>query len=151
MSTFLGKYEVKADAKGRIFIPSGYRKLLPDGFRERVVMRHDTRSKCLIVYPEPVWVKKTEELKSRLDEWNPEDEEIIRQFTANAEWLDIDAQGRVLISKKKLESIGISNSEVLFVGEMDKFSIWSPGRYEQSQLQPEEFAERLQQKMTRKP
>jgi len=28
MSTFIGKYEAKADVKGRIFIPSAYRKLL---------------------------------------------------------------------------------------------------------------------------
>ena len=35
MSTFIGKYEAKADVKGRIFIPSTYRKLLPQDQRER--------------------------------------------------------------------------------------------------------------------
>ena len=44
MSTFIGKYEAKADVKGRIFIPSNYRKLLPDGEKERVVMRKDAEN-----------------------------------------------------------------------------------------------------------
>jgi len=44
MSTFIGKYEVKADVKGRIFIPSAYRKLLPDGEKERVGMRKSSIS-----------------------------------------------------------------------------------------------------------
>jgi len=55
MSTFIGKYEAKADVKGRIFIPSAYRKILPDGEKERVVMRKDAENDCLIVFPENVW------------------------------------------------------------------------------------------------
>ena len=54
MSTFIGKYEAKADVKGRVFIPSTYRKLLPGGERDRIVMQRDTENDCLILYPEQV-------------------------------------------------------------------------------------------------
>jgi hypothetical protein len=74
MSTFIGKYEAKADIKGRIFIPSVYRKLLPEGARERVVMRRDASNDCLVLYPEPVWNDIVLQLKNTLDEWNPEDQ-----------------------------------------------------------------------------
>ena len=98
MSTFIGKYELKADAKGRIFIPSVYRRLLPDTHREQVVMRKDAENACLIIYPVPVWNAKLEEFKSKLDEWDPVDQLLLMQFVSEAEWLDIDSQGRVLIT-----------------------------------------------------
>jgi MraZ protein len=150
MSTFIGKYEAKADIKGRIFIPSAYRKLLPDGERERIVMRKDAENDCMILFPEHVWTKKVEDFKSKLDEWNPQDQLLLMQFVSDAEWLDIDSQGRVLISKKNLQTIGIENSEVLFVGMIDRFAVWSKSRYEQVKISPSDFAAMLKEKMMRK-
>ncbi|MFV0470968.1 MAG: division/cell wall cluster transcriptional repressor MraZ [Paludibacteraceae bacterium] len=147
MSTFIGKYEAKADTKGRIFIPSVYRKLLPEGGRERVVLREDPDNDCLVIYPEPVWNKKVETLQSTLDEWNPDDQMLLIQFVADAEWLDIDSQGRILIPKKTLELISLGNNEVLFVGMMDRFTLWGKQYYEQNKLSSAQFAEKLKDKM----
>jgi len=150
MSVFIGKHEAKADVKGRIFIPSVYRKILPEGERDRLVMREDADNDCLILYPESVWNEKVENLKSKLDEWNSEDEMLLMQFVSDAEWLEIDSQGRVLIPKKYLESIGIENSEILFVGMMDRFALWGRTRYESAKYSTEKFAEKLREKMVRK-
>ena len=150
MSTFIGKYEAKADVKGRIFIPSAYRKLLPDGEREKVVMRRDAENECMILYPEHVWNAKVEQLKATLDEWNPADQMLLMQFVADAEWLDIDSQGRVLISKRHLQSIQVENNEVLFTGMNDRFAVWSRSRYEQTLLPQNDFARRLSERMMKK-
>jgi MraZ protein len=147
MSTFIGKYEAKADVKGRIFIPSAYRKLLPDGERERVVMRRDTENDCLVLFPEHVWNEKVGDFKCKLDEWNPADQLLLMQFVSDAEWVDIDSQGRVLISKKNLQAIGIENSEVLFVGMIDRFAVWSKTRYEQVKISATDFTALLKEKM----
>jgi MraZ protein len=147
MSTFIGKYEAKADVKGRIFIPSAYRKLLPDGERERVVMRRDAENDCWVIFPESVWNEKVEDFKLRLDEWNPVDQLLLMQFVSDAEWLDIDSQGRVLISKKNLMAIGVENSEVLFVGMIDRFAVWSKTRYEQAKMSNVDFANLLKERM----
>lgn len=147
MSTFIGKYEAKADVKGRIFIPSAYRKLLPDGERERIVMRRDAENDCMILYPEHVWNTKVEGLKANLDEWNPEDQMILMQFVSDAEWLDIDSQGRILIAKRHLQSIAVESSEVLFVGMIDRFAVWSKVRYEQVKMSQADFAKVLKQRM----
>ncbi len=147
MSTFIGKYEAKADVKGRIFIPSAYRKLLPDGERERVVMRKDAENDCMILFPERVWAAKVEDFKSKLDEWNPTDQLLLMQFVSDAEWLDIDSQGRVLISKRNLQLIGIENQEVLFVGMLDRFAVWSKNRYEQIKMPSADFAALLKERM----
>ena len=151
MSTFIGKYEAKADVKGRIFIPSNYRKLLPDGEKERVVMRKDAENDCLIVFPEHVWNEMVQDLKTNLDEWNPEDQMLLMQFVSDAEWLDIDSQGRILLSKKNLQAIGIDNAEVLFVGMIDRFAVWSKVRYEQTRMPATDFSKKLKEKMMKRP
>ena len=150
MSTFIGKYEAKADIKGRIFIPSVYRKLLPEGERERVVLRKDAGNDCLIIYPEHVWNTMLAELQAKLDVWNPTDVLLMSQFTEDAEWLDIEALGRVLLTKKNLQAIGVDNAEVLFVGMIDRFAVWSKSRYEQSRLAPADFAALLKERMMKK-
>jgi MraZ protein len=150
MSTFIGKYEAKADAKGRIFIPSAYRKLLPDGEKERVVIRKDAENDCLVVFPESIWNAKVEDFKSKLDEWNSVDQLLLMQFVSDAEWLDIDSQGRILISKKNLLAIGVENSDFLFVGMIDRFAIWCKSKYEQARMTPADFAALLKERMLKK-
>lgn len=148
MTSFIGKYDAKADVKGRVFIPSVYRKILP-GEKDRLVMRKDADTDCLVLYPEEVWNKKIDELRANLDEWNADDQLLLMQFVSDAEWLEIDSQGRVLISKRYLELIGIENNEVLFVGMMDRFAIWGRSRYESAKLSANDFAAKLRAKMQR--
>lgn len=150
MSTFIGKYVVKADVKGRVFIPAVYRKHLLELDRERIVMRRDTENECLVLYPISVWNAKVEEFKTKLDEWNPIDQLLLMQFVSDAEWLDIDSQGRVLIPKKHIEGIAVENSEVLFVGMVDRFAVWSKSKYEQAALSAPDFAALLKERMMKK-
>lgn len=147
MLTFIGNHSAKVDAKGRVFIPSGYRKILFDNNQERFVMRKDTDKECLILYPENVWNEKVKVLKANLDEWNGDDQLLLMQFVSDAEWLDIDNQGRVLISKRHLGMMSIESNEVLFVGMMDRIAIWSKKRYEQIKIPMVDFAQRIKEKM----
>ncbi len=148
MSTFLGKYEAKADVKGRVFVPSVYRKLLPDGEKERIVMRKDTDNDCLMIYPEHIWNTKVQALQQVLDEWNPDDQLLLMQFVSDAEWLDIDSQGRILLAKRHLQSIQVDNAEILFVGMIDRFAIWGRSHYENKKMLPVDFANLLKNRMS---
>lgn len=149
MLNFIGKQEAKADVKGRVFVPSTYRKLLPEADKERVVMRKDPENDFLVLYPVEVWNAMVQDLKSNLDEWNPEDQMLLMQFVSDAEWLDIDSQGRILISKRHLQAISVENNEILFVGMLDRIAVWSKTRYEQSLLAKQDFSSRLKSKMMR--
>lgn len=149
MLNFIGKQEAKADVKGRVFVPSTYRKLLPEADKERVVMRKDPENDFLVLYPVEVWNAMVQALKSNLDEWNPEDQMLLMQFVSDAEWLDIDSQGRILISKRHLQAISVENNEILFVGMLDRIAVWSKTRYAQSLLAKQDFSSRLKSKMMR--
>ena len=142
MSFFIGNCEAKTDAKGRVFLPSVYRRLLPDGERGRVVMRMDPENECLVLYPEGVWNRMVEELQGRLDEWDAEDRLLLMQFVSDAEWMDIDSQGRILIQKRFLSAIGAGQT-LLFVGMIDRIAVWGKERYESAKMGREDFARRL--------
>lgn len=149
MQTFVGNIEGRLDEKGRIFVPAVYRKILSEADSKRIVMRRDTDNACLMFYPEQVWNEKVEQLRQALDEWDPEDQLILMQFMADAEYMETDGQGRILLQKKNLETIG-AQQDVLFVGMLDRFALWAPEMFAEKRLSQSELAARLRAKMKRK-
>ncbi len=152
MSTFIGNIEVKADEKGRIFVPAGYRKILAEGDSRRIVMRRDTDNACLIFYPEQVWNEKVSALRNALDEWDPEDQLLLMQFMSDAEILEPDNQGRILLQKRNLECLndGQTTSDsngLVFVGMYDRFALWKPEVYAAKKLDQKDLAERIRRRM----
>ncbi|MBP5306611.1 MAG: division/cell wall cluster transcriptional repressor MraZ [Paludibacteraceae bacterium] len=142
MLLFIGNTEAKADAKGRIFIPASYRKQLAASGSGVLIMRKDPDSNCLMLYPQEVWTAKLEDLKSHLNEWDAGDQILLMQFVSEAEILEPDAQGRVLIPRKYLAMAGIE-SDALFVGGIDRFALWSPKEFERAKYEAKDFAARL--------
>ncbi len=99
-------------------------------------------------YPEQVWNEKVEQMRQTLDEWDPEDQLILMQFMADAEYMELDAQGRILLQKKNLETIG-AQQDVLFVGMLNRFALWTPDTFASKRLSQTELAARLRAKMTK--
>ena len=149
MQTFVGNIEARLDEKGRIFVPAAYRKILAEFESKRIVMRRDTDNECLMFYPESVWNEKVEQLRTSLNEWDPEDQLILMQFMADAEYLEMDGQGRILLQKKNLETIG-AQQDVLFVGILNRFALWTPETFANKRLSQTELAARLRAKMSKK-
>lgn len=146
MQTFVGNIDGRLDEKGRIFVPAIYRRILADSASKRIVMRRDTDNECLMFYPEEVWNEKVEQLRQALDEWDPEDQLILMQFMADAEYMEMDGQGRILLQKKNLETIG-AQQDVLFVGMLNRFALWAPEKFAEKRLSQTELAARLRAKM----
>lgn len=146
MTTFIGNISVRLDGKGRFFVPASYRKILLELGSDRLVMRRDTDNDCLVVYPEKVWNEHVEQLNSVLDEWNPEDQMLLMQFVAEASFLEMDSQGRVLLQKRELQQIGAEN-DLLIVGMMNRFVIWNKDVFEGKLLKQSDFAARLRSRM----
>ena len=142
MKTFLGKIDAKLDAKGRVFVPSVFRKVLSEEERECVVVRMEADEKYLVVYPESVWNRQVVELQSKLNEWDPEDQMLLMQFVGDAEVLEFDAQGRVLLPKRLQMRMGLEN-EIVFVGMVDRIAMWNKSVYEEQFAVKAKLSERL--------
>lgn len=143
MVRFLGNIEAKTDAKGRVFIPAGFRKQLQAASEERLVLRKDVFQDCLVLYPESVWFATQNQLRQRLNKWNAKHQQIFRQFVSDAEIMVPDGNGRILLPKRYLQMAGIQ-SDVRFIGVDNTIEIWAKERAEQPFMNPEEFSEALQ-------
>jgi MraZ protein len=93
-----------------------------------------------------VWQAKVSELRNELDEWNPEDQMILMQFMSEAEILDMDTQGRVLLQKKHLEMIG-AEQDIVFVGMLDRIAVWNPEVFADKQMPNQDLAALIRQRM----
>ncbi|MBR5203845.1 MAG: division/cell wall cluster transcriptional repressor MraZ [Bacteroidaceae bacterium] len=140
---FLGNSEAKTDIKGRIFLPAMFRKQLQAAAEECLIMRKDTYQDCLVLYPESAWNAQMNELRSRLDNWNPKHQMIFRQFVSDVEIITLDSNGRFLIPKRYLKLAHI-DQEVRIIGMDNTIEIWSKELADKPFMSPEDFGRELE-------
>lgn len=143
---FLGNIEAKMDAKGRVFFPASFRKILQSCGNERLVLRKDVFQPCLVLYPESVWNEQMDLMRSRLNRWNSRQQQVFRQFVSDVEIVTLDGNGRFLIQKRYQRMADITQ-DIKFVGMGDTIEIWSNQKAEQQQMTPEEFGLALEELM----
>ncbi len=143
MLQFLGNIEAKIDAKARIFVPAAFRKILQSSDQNTLILRKDIFQNCLILYPIQVWEEEVAKLRSRLNRWDKEQQALFRQFVVDAERLEMDTNGRILIPKRYCQMVGIT-SDVRFLGVDNTIEIWTNDSLEQTLVPADDFSSRIQ-------
>lgn len=143
MLQFLGNIEAKIDAKARVFVPAVFRKILQSSNENTLILRKDIFQNCLVLYPLQVWEEEVAKLRSRLNRWDKEQQALFRQFVVDAERLEIDTNGRILIPKRYCQMVGIS-SEVRFLGVDNTIEVWTNDTLEQTLIPADDFSSRIQ-------
>jgi MraZ protein len=147
MAHFLGEFECKLDAKGRMMVPVGLKKQLPEADKEGLVINRGFE-KHLVIYTRREWDKIVEDL-SKLNAYEKKTREFIRYFTRGASELSLDAAGRVLLPKSLLEYAGI-NADVVLACQFNKIEVWAQEAYDtQIDNEPENFANLAEEVMGR--
>lgn len=144
---FSGNFEAKLDAKNRVFIPAGFRRLLQSSLQQEdclLYLRKDIFQDCIVLYPEPVWEAELIQLRSRLNKYDPEQQDVYRQFMLEAECVEMSANGRVLLPKRLLAMVGI-DSEVRFLGVDDTIEIWPKAALEAPRMSAEAFQSKIKE------
>ena len=140
---FVGNTEAKTDAKGRVFLPSSFRKILQAEGEEGLFLRKDIFQPCLVIYPRSVWDEQLNLLRSRLNRWNAAHQQLFRQFVADVEQIALDGNGRFLIPKRYMKMAGIEGT-VRFIGMDDTIEIWNADSAESAFMETGEFARQLE-------
>lgn len=135
---FYGNIEAKSDLKGRVFLPSVFRKELTAEGESVLIMRKDVYQKCLVLYPESVWNQMLDSMRARLNRWDVREQQVFRQFVAAAETVTLDGSGRFLINRKAAEAADITGV-VSFIGMGDSIEIWAAERMSQPLMPEEDF------------
>ncbi len=147
MSNFLGEFDCKLDAKGRMMIPVGLKKQLPEAVNEGLVINRGFE-KHLVIYTRKEWNKIVEDL-SKLNQYEKKTREFIRYFMRGASELSLDGAGRVLLPKSLLEYAGI-DADVVLSCQFNKIEVWAEEAYNaQLDNEPENFANLAEEVMGR--
>lgn len=136
MPGFLGHYEFQIDEKGRVSLPSAFRKAASgDTF---VLLQWQPTH--LDLFPEESWAG----VQSKLLEFRraqPDGAAYFRRIMSNAVEVELDKQGRIRVPDRLREAVGL-DSAVVLIGAVDRIELWSPrGFEEQVESGGSEFAQ----------
>lgn len=138
MTQFLGEFECKLDAKGRMMLPMGLRKQVHPDALEKFVVNRGFES-CLALYPMNEWQAISAKI-NRLNEFIKKNREFSRYFYRGASELELDATGRLLLPKRLLDYAGI-DKDVILSAWSNKIEIWAPEKFDSLlKDEPEDFA-----------
>ncbi len=119
---FVGEYNHTIDAKGRLIVPAKFREELGEAFY--ITNGNDG---CLNIYTNEDWETFLEKLK--LLPSGKKKREIIRTFVSKANSVEVDKQGRILISADQRKYAGLEK-DVVLAGAIDKIEIWDKDRWD---------------------
>ena len=136
---FIGEYEHALDSKNRIIVPSKFREELGNKF-----ILTKGLDGCLYAYPLSEWEILEQKLKN-LPLTSKNARAFVRFFFSGANEIDIDNQGRSVISQNLLEYADIKK-EIVSIGVSNRVEIWSKENwqeYNNSNIDFDEIAEKM--------
>lgn len=126
---FQGSSALTLDAKGRISIPTRHRDALLEQEQGRLTLtRHPDG--CLLVYPRSVWQEKREQIAR----FPMNARALQRLLLGNAQDVDLDASGRVLVAPELRAAAGLER-EAMLIGLASHFELWNAAELERRQAQ----------------
>ena len=130
MNYLIGTYECKIDVKGRLLIPSAFKKQLAPVIPKGFVLKRAVFQNCLELYPLEQWEELIKKVNS-LNRFKKKNNDFIRRFTAGVKFIELDNNGRLLIPKDLIEFSNI-NREVTLSTSVNIIEIWNKSSYEKA-------------------
>lgn len=130
MLNLIGTYECKIDAKGRLMLPQAFKKQLAPVLQEGFVLKRAVFQKCLELYPISEWNMLSQKV-NKLNRFNKKNDEFIRRFNAGVKPVDVDATGRILVSKD-LSVFGSLKKDIVVNAAINILEIWDKDLYEKA-------------------
>lgn len=129
MLKFRGVYNLSLDAKGRIVLPARYRERLVEISNSQLVVTIDTDQPCLLIYPLNEWELIEEKIEA-LPSFNPTTRRIQRLLIGHATDVEVDTNGRMLLSNP-LRDYARLGKKVVLIGQGKKFELWDEALWTQ--------------------
>ena len=133
---FQGAAPLSLDAKGRLVVPAKHREGLQAAGEGRFVLTAHPDG-CLTLYPQPTWLPIRAQIMSASN-LNPQAAFIQRLIVGQADDVEIDGAGRVLVPPS-LRDFAALEKDIFFVGQGNKFEVWSDTRWRAQQAKASLF------------
>ena len=116
MVSFSNIYAVTLDGKGRVVLPSPFKKEMGDALEPSFVVEKDVYDKCLNIYPHSTWLAKVDKLRRRLNPDDPIQSKMLSRYYEEIVKVSMAENGRLNIPDEMLEYAGITK-EAVFTGQ----------------------------------
>jgi MraZ protein len=130
MLNLIGVYECNLDAKGRLLLPSAFKKQLQPVLDKGFVVKRSVFQKCLELYTMDEWTAMVKDV-NKLNRFKKKNVDFIRMFNAGVKPVELDNTGRLLLPKDLMTFGGISKNIVMSAA-VNMIEIWDKDRYEQA-------------------
>ncbi|MDE3743678.1 division/cell wall cluster transcriptional repressor MraZ [Maribacter polysaccharolyticus] len=130
MINFNEAYYCKADAKGRVMLPSALKNRLLPVLNEGFVLKRSVSGACLELWPMAQWNEMMLKIK-KLNRFVKKNNDFIRIFMAGVKEVEVDNAGRLLIPKNLMSIAGIVK-EIALSPSVDIIEIWDKDSYEKA-------------------
>jgi|TARA_B100001059_G_scaffold24019_1_gene19332 MraZ protein len=128
LNYLIGTYECKVDVKGRVLIPSAFKKQLAPVINKGFVLKRAVFQSCLELYPISQWEELISKVNS-LNRFKKKNNDFIRRFTAGVKFIELDNNGRLLIPKDLIEFSNIKR-DIVLSSSVNIIEIWDKQSYE---------------------
>ncbi len=125
LNTFTGEFSYTVDAKGRVNIPSKFRKVLSVDNEDTFVITRGM-DPCVWVYPIVIWQNIENDLKN-LSSLSAINRTFVRNTVRYATPLTYDGQGRIQLTTNLINYADLGK-KTLIIGMVNKIEIWNPDR-----------------------
>jgi MraZ protein len=116
MAFFAGTYRATIDDKGRVVLPSAFKKAMGENIPDQVVLEKNRLGKCLDIHPMQVWQEKVEKFQAKVRaSTNPAHFAALRQYFRNFAPVSLAANGRINIPDEYLKYANLEG-KVTFLG-----------------------------------
>ena len=121
---FRGNFNHTVDAKGRVSLPSEFRRVLSERGESRVVITNyiSDGARCLEGFGLSAWVEFEKKLRQK-SRFSPKLQKLENFYLSRASECPIDGSGRILIPTHLRTYAGIAK-EVTFTSSIHGFRIW---------------------------
>ncbi len=142
MTIFIGDYTCKIDAKGRVMLPSAFKKQMPTAAQDKFVVKKDIYEKCLVLYPMDEWERQNQLIQQNINPYNNEHSKFLREYYKDTAEVELDSNNRFLIPSRLLNLANVDkDQEVILAGQLGKIEIWSKELYDKTSDDVGDFGE----------
>ncbi len=124
---FIGTFNHTMDLKGRVFVPKRFLGALTEGEPRHFIATRGLDG-CVFMFTASQWKETAARVKGQAV-GNPEARDFVRIFFADAEQIDIDDTGRVLMPERLRKPAQLER-DVVFAGAHDRIELWDQTRWQ---------------------
>ena len=125
LNVLMGHSPAKIDEKGRLKVPSGFRKIIEEKYGEDCFIT-STDGERALVYPLPVWYDFQSRL-AKVPSTSQAKTKLLERVNYFGQVSSIDNQGRVLVPAVLRSVAGIAD-DVVVLGNTDHLIVWNEER-----------------------